>query len=172
MVYKSSKPYEVEFKRVKNNRGKTVDKVTNELVQSYEYKPWTSTYGKDYNSMSQNYNNSQLSLPQLRTEPKVNESERSVKNASNVSNKLDANEVRAAFKANPEPVYLQGDEEFLKPNLVSNTFPNCNNVHEIELNDLLHHNRKYFAEIKGHCLEDICSCGKFYGKPKHKLDLK
>jgi len=130
--------------------------VTNELVQSYDYKPWTSTYGKDYNSMLQMGNSSQISLPQLRPEPKVTDSERSVKNARNMSNGMNTDEVRAAFKANPDPVYLQGDEEFLKPNLVSNVFPNKKNVHELELNDLLHHNKKYFAEIKGHCLEDIC----------------
>jgi hypothetical protein len=131
-----SKAYDVEWKKVKNNRGKTVDKVTNEMVQSYDYKPWTSTYGKDYNSMSQNYNTSQVSLPQLRNEPKATESASRLQTIKNMGSKIDENEVRAAFRAAPDPVYLQGDEEFLKPNLVSSVFPNTKNPHEMELNDL------------------------------------
>lgn len=82
------------------------------------------------------------------------------------------NEYKSMMKANPDPVYLQGDEEFLKVNRVADHFPNRENPYESELNGLLNHNKKYFAEIKGHCLEDMCLCGKFHGKPKHKLDLK
>ena len=163
MVYKAFKPYEVEWRKVHNNRGKTVDNVTDELVKSYDYRPWQSTYGKDYSKMlAQNKQdtNSQVSLPNLKPELNTNcianqkRNSGSRVNNQNTTNKVDMNsaEVRAAFKAQPDPVYLAGDEEFLKQNLVANHFPNRDNAYEIELDNLLNHNKKYFAEI----------CGKFF----------
>jgi len=123
MVYKAFKPYEVEWRKVHNSRGKTVDNVTDELVKSYDYKPWTSTYGKDYNkylAQKQLDSNMQQSLPNLK--PELNTTQRSGQKrnsgsrpeSKNTQNKLDMNsaEVRAAFKAQPDPVYLAGDEEF------------------------------------------------------------
>lgn len=180
MVYKAFKPYEVEWRKVHNNRGKTVDNVTDELVKSYDYKPWSSIYGKDYNkSLNPNKqdNNSQVSLPnqkpELNTNQMSNQKNRTASRPQS-NNKIDMNsaEVRAAFKAQPDPVYLAGDEEFQKQNRVADHFPNRENPYEVELDNLLNHNKKYFAEICGHCMEDICNCGKFHGKQKSKLDLK
>jgi len=141
MVYKAYKPYEVEWKQVHNNRGKTVDSVTEELVKSYDYRPWMSTYGKDYNNtLGINQQSGNFSLPHLKPDAQetFSASKGQVKKTSSADGKkkptATSDDIRAAFKAAPEPVYLQGDEEFLKQNLVADHFPNETNPYELELN--------------------------------------
>jgi len=84
-------------------------------------------------------NNSQLSLPQLKSEMGLTGSDKGSRQGMTQHKKNTSipnpEEVRAAFKAGPEPVYLQGDEEFLKQNLVADHFPNRTNPYECELNE-------------------------------------
>lgn len=67
--------------------------------------------------------------------------------------------------------YLEGDEEFVDPHLIKNVFPDPENPMEEQLHDLFKHNKRYFAEVKGHDLTDLERTEKF--KPnKEKLDLR
>jgi hypothetical protein len=143
MVFKAYKPYDIEWKKVKNERGRTVDTVTGELVKSYDYRPWCSTYGKDYSSaIGMGQESGKFSLPQLKPDLQKEDNKSTQRSTNGKRASADAKhlkptseEVRAAFKAAPEPVYLQGDEEFLKQNLVADHFPNNRNPYEVELND-------------------------------------
>lgn len=171
MAYKAYKPYEVEYRKVKNIRGKTVDAVTSELYKSYNYNPWKSTYTKDYRKKWNQQSLVASSLPQLKTESYGKEARFDTREADGRPRTGSQKSFNSKGPAGTKAVYFDGDEEFLKRNIQKDHFPDPQNPNELKLWELMQKNIRYFADIKGHNLEDMCVCGSLEPRPKPKLDL-
>ena len=52
MAYRSYNQPQPYFRKVENQRGKTIDRMTKEMKIGRKYNPWKSIYTKDYNQYS------------------------------------------------------------------------------------------------------------------------
>jgi len=137
MAYKAYKPYEVDFRKISNIRGKANDRCTGEQRQAFDYKPWGSTYEHDFapgtrrKSGARNGNNTGHSLPALKVGADLGNTvhtEREPDSAREAPQRF-TTATNQSLKTDPkcDGPYRSGDDEFIETNVVKNVFPDPQN---------------------------------------------